>query len=82
MSSITIVSTFIVQASFTIITYDLQNMFIIQATVLNFIKYNLISLKLSQSQSTLMNDIISNLCLSPCLGMMVVEFLSMEENQP
>ena len=31
-SSITIVSTFIVQASFMIITYDRQNMFIIQAT--------------------------------------------------
>ncbi len=30
--SITIVSTFIVQASFTIVTYDHQNMFIIQAT--------------------------------------------------
>ncbi len=30
--SITIVSTFIVQASFTIVTYDRQNMFIIQAT--------------------------------------------------
>ncbi len=32
MSSITIVSTFIVQASVTIVTYDRQNMFIIQAT--------------------------------------------------
>ncbi len=32
MSSITIVSTFIVQASFMIITYGRQNMFIIQAT--------------------------------------------------
>ena len=31
-SSIMMVSTFIVQASFTIITYDRQNMFIIQAT--------------------------------------------------
>jgi hypothetical protein len=32
VSSIRIVSTFIVQASFTIVTYDRQNMFIIQAT--------------------------------------------------
>ncbi len=30
-----IVSTFIVQASFTILTYDRQNMFIIQATDVN-----------------------------------------------
>jgi hypothetical protein len=30
--SITIVCTFIVQTSFTIVTYDHQNMFIIQAT--------------------------------------------------
>ncbi len=29
-------STFIVQASFTIVTYDCQNMFIIQATDTNF----------------------------------------------
>ncbi len=33
-----IVSTFIVQASFTIVTYDRQNMFIIQATGVNVIK--------------------------------------------
>ncbi len=31
-SSITIVSTFIVQASFTSVTYNCQNMFIMQAT--------------------------------------------------
>ncbi len=31
-SSITIVSTFIVQASFMIVTYEHQNMFVIQAT--------------------------------------------------
>jgi hypothetical protein len=37
-SSIMIVSTFIVQASFTIITYDRQNMFIIQATGLSVYK--------------------------------------------
>jgi hypothetical protein len=34
-SSIMIVSTFIVLASFMIVTYDRQNMFIIQATGLN-----------------------------------------------
>ncbi len=34
-SSIMIVITFIVQASFTIVTYDRQNMFIIQATDVN-----------------------------------------------
>jgi hypothetical protein len=36
--SITIVSTFIVQASFTVVTYDRQNMFIIQATDTNNIR--------------------------------------------
>jgi hypothetical protein len=38
LGSITIVSTFIVQASFTIVTYDRQNMFIIQATGAKAIK--------------------------------------------
>ena len=45
--SITIVSTFIVQASFMIITYDHQNIFIVQATGVNVIKLCLIVISLT-----------------------------------
>ncbi len=44
-----IVSPFIVQASFTIVTYDRQNMFIIQATDVNVVTISL-SLLLGQNK--------------------------------